>query len=145
MVVASPTATFALPEAQVGLYAAAGGLARITRICGLQIASEIAMTNRRLSAQEAQSYLVVNKVSKTPESVVDDAVEMAVRISNLSPDAIIVSRHGIREAWENPSVEGATTRTYQEFSEKLFEGENFGIGVNAFASKMKPKWVPSKL
>jgi enoyl-CoA hydratase/carnithine racemase len=138
-------ATFGLPEAQVGLYAAAGGLARITRICGLQIASEIAMTNRRLSAQEAQSYLLLNKVSRTPESVVDEAVEMAVRISNLSPDAIIVSRHGIREAWENPSVEGATTRTYQEFSEKLFAGENFSIGVNAFASKTKPKWVASKL
>lgn len=145
MVLASPMATFGLPEAQVGLYAAAGGLARITRICGLQIASEIAMTNRRLSAQEAQSYLLLNKVSRTPESVVDEAVEMAVRISNLSPDAIIVSRHGIREAWENPSVEGATTRTYQEFSEKLFAGENFSIGVNAFASKTKPKWVASKL
>lgn len=145
MVVASPTATFGLPEVQVGLYAAAGGLARIVRICGLQMASEIAMTNRRLSAREAQANLLVNRVSQTPESVVDEAVAMAVRIANLSPDAIIVTRHGLREAWENPSVEGATIRTHQEFAEKLFEGENFAIGVNAFASKTTPKWVPSKL
>jgi enoyl-CoA hydratase/carnithine racemase len=31
MVIASPTATFGLPEAQVGLYAAAGGLPRLIR------------------------------------------------------------------------------------------------------------------
>jgi enoyl-CoA hydratase/carnithine racemase len=52
MVVASPTASFGLPEATVGLYAAAGGLPRIVRNVGLQIASEVAMTGRRFSAQE---------------------------------------------------------------------------------------------
>ncbi|CRG84616.1 hypothetical protein PISL3812_01878 [Talaromyces islandicus] len=145
IIVASPSATFGLPEAQVGLYAAAGGLARITRICGLQIASEIAMANRKLTAEEAHRYLLVNKISKTPESVVDEAVELAVRISSLSPDSVIVTRHGIREAWENPSVEGATIRTQQEYLERLVEGENFAIGVKAFANKTKPQWVPSKL
>lgn len=145
MIVASPAATFGLPEAQVGLYAAAGGLSRITRICGLQIASEIAMANRKLTAEEAHRYLLVNRISKTHESVVDEAVELALKISNLSPDSVIVTRHGIREAWENPSVEGATIRTQQEYLEKLVEGENFAIGVNAFASKTKPQWVPSKL
>jgi len=48
IVVASPTAAFGLPEATVGLYAAAGGLPRIVRNAGLQIASEVAMTGRRL-------------------------------------------------------------------------------------------------
>lgn len=145
IIVASPTATFGLPEAQVGLYAAAGGLSRLTRISGLQIASEIAMTNRRLTAAEAQQYLLVNRISKSPETLIDEAVEMATKISNLSPDAIIVTRHGIREAWETGSVEQATIRTQQDYAEKLFQGENFAIGVNAFASKTKPKWVPSKL
>jgi enoyl-CoA hydratase/carnithine racemase len=55
MVVASPTASFGLPEATVGLYAAAGGLPRIVRNCGLQIGSEIAMTGRRLSAKEVRT------------------------------------------------------------------------------------------
>lgn len=146
MVVASPTAIFGLPEAQVGLYAAAGGLARITRISGLQIASEIAMTNRKLTAAEAERYLLINKVSKTAESVVDEAVEIAAKIAELSsPDSIIVTRHGIREAWEAGGVEDATDRTKQEFADKLFTGENYAIGVRAFATKTKPKWVSSKL
>jgi enoyl-CoA hydratase/carnithine racemase len=56
MVVASPKASFGLPEATVGLYAAAGGLPRIVRNCGLQIASEVAMTGRRLTPQEVQTF-----------------------------------------------------------------------------------------
>ena len=56
IVVASPTASFGLPEATVGLYAAAGGLPRIVRNCGLQIASEVAMTGRRLTPQEVETF-----------------------------------------------------------------------------------------
>lgn len=55
LVVASPKASFGLPEVTVGLYAAAGGLPRIVRNCGLQIASEVAMTGRRLSPQEVRT------------------------------------------------------------------------------------------
>lgn len=52
--IASPKASFGLPEVTVGLYAAAGGLPRIIRNVGLQIASELAMTGRRLSAKEVR-------------------------------------------------------------------------------------------
>jgi enoyl-CoA hydratase/carnithine racemase len=66
------------------------------RNCGLQIGSEIAMTGRRLTAQEALDFHLINKVSKTPESVIDETVEVARKIASLSPDAIIVTRHGLR-------------------------------------------------
>jgi enoyl-CoA hydratase/carnithine racemase len=58
LIVASPTASFGLPEATVGLYAAAGGLPRLVHNTSLQIASEIAMTGRRLTAQEALDLTV---------------------------------------------------------------------------------------
>lgn len=145
IVVASPTAQFGLPEVAVGLYAAAGGLSRLVRICGLQVATELSMTARRLSAQEALDYRVINKISKSPESVVEEAVALASHIGSFSPDAIIVTRQGLREAWENPSVEHATSKVRQEYIHRLHEGENFKIGVSAFATKTKPKWVPSRL
>ncbi|RDW80763.1 hypothetical protein BP5796_05461 [Coleophoma crateriformis] len=145
MVVASPLATFGLPEAQVGLYAAAGGLPRIVRTCGLHIASEIALTGRRLTAQEAFSYNVVNKVSQSPEAVVGDAVDLAMKVAAISPDAAIVTRHGLREAWNEGSVETAAKNTSDRYTDGLFQGENFKIGVDAFARKAKPEWVPSKL
>jgi enoyl-CoA hydratase/carnithine racemase len=146
MVVASPTASFGLPEATVGLYAAAGGLPRLVHNTSLQIASEIAMTGRRLTAQEALDFHLINKISKkNQETVVDEAVEMAKKIASLSPDAIIITRAGLREAWEEGSVERGVQRVGERFERGLFEGENIRIGLEAFAGKKKPVWVASKI
>lgn len=145
MVVASPTATFGLPEALRGIYAAAGGLPRLIRNVGLPIASEIAMTGRFLSAQEALQYQLINKVSKSRETVVDEAIELASKCANISPDAIIVTRTALREAWETGSVERAFQLTHDRLSEKLTTGENAKEGLSAFAQKRKPNWQPSKL
>ncbi|QSZ34332.1 hypothetical protein DSL72_005923 [Monilinia vaccinii-corymbosi] len=145
LVVASPLATFALPEAAVGLYAAAGGLPRIVRNCGLQVATEIALTNRKLTAKEALSYHLINRVARSPETLLKESVELAEKIAALSPDAVIVSRAGLREAWETGSVERATQIVAQRYEQHLFEGENMKIGLEAFAGKKKPLWVPSKI
>jgi enoyl-CoA hydratase/carnithine racemase len=145
LVVASPQAQFGLPEVAVGLYAAAGGLPRLMRIVGLQLASEIAMTGRKLTAQEALQYQLVNRVTETSQSVVDECLQLAAQIASFSPDGIIVTRQGLREAWESPSVEHATTRTRHEYVNRLVAGDNFKIGVESFAKKTKPKWVPSHL
>jgi len=145
MVIAAPNATFGLPEVQVGLYAAAGGLSRVMRTAGLQVASEIALTARRLTAPDALGYHLINKIAKSQESVVDEALEVAKRMASLSPDGIIITRAGLREAWETGSVERATQRTSERYDKLLFEGENMKIGVEAFAAKKKPLWVPSKI
>lgn len=145
LVVASPSATFGLPEASRGLYAAAGGLARLVRNVGLPLATEIAMAGRVLSAQEAKALGLVNRISKSDDSVVAEAVEMAARVANLSPDAVLVTRAGLRMAWEEASVERAAQKTEELYGRGLKEGENIKIGLEAFARKKKPEWVASKL
>jgi enoyl-CoA hydratase/carnithine racemase len=145
LVVASPKATFGLPEASRGIYAAAGGLPRVMRNCGLQIASEIALTGRKLSAEEAKSFNLINRISKTPGSLIEEAISLAKQIASISPDAILVTRQGLREAWETASVERATQITAERWTEKLMGSENTRIGLAAFAAKKQPKWVPSKL
>lgn len=145
MVVAAPTATFGLPEASRGLYAAAGGLARLVRVVGLPVATEIAMAGRVLKADEAKALGVVNVVSQTRESVVEEAVKLAARIAELSPDAVIVTRAGLRMALEVGSVEVAAQKTEEIYGTRMREAENIRIGLEAFAKKQKPQWVPSKL
>lgn len=145
MVVASPTATFGLPEALRGIYAAAGGPARLVRNVGLPIASEIALTGRQLTAQEARDLHLVNKISPSPDTVVDEAIKLANGIANISPDAAIVTRASLREAWETSSVERATELVHQRFNEALLQSENAKEGLAAFAQKRKPQWRPSKL
>jgi enoyl-CoA hydratase/carnithine racemase len=103
------------------------------------------MTCRPLSAQEALQLRLINSISKTPESVVEECVALATHIASLSPDAIIVTRQGLREAWESSSVKGAATRTADQYRDQLRAGENFRIGVEAFARKTRPQWVPSMI
>lgn len=143
--VASPSASFGLPEVSVGIYAAAGGLPRIVRNCGLQIASEIALTGRRLTVEEALKYNLINRISASQASLIDEAVAVAEKIASLSPDAVIVTRAGLREAWETASVERAVQITADRYNVTLFEAPNMKIGLDAFAQKKKPQWVPSKI
>ena len=143
--VAAPNASFGLPEATVGIYASAGGLPRVMRNCGLQIASEIALTGRRLTAEEAKSFHLINKIAKTEQALMEEAISLARKIVSISPDAILVTRQGLREAWETASVERATQITADRWIEKLMKSENTKIGLAAFATKQKPNWVPSKL
>ncbi|KAL1890747.1 hypothetical protein Sste5346_008072 [Sporothrix stenoceras] len=144
MVIASPTAKFSLPETSRGLYAGAGGLARAVRIFGMQLASEIALAGRILTAQELERFGFC-RVSKTQESLVDEAVAMAKAVGLQSPDALIVTRSGLRQAWETGSLERASQITEERYGKALMEGENMKIGTAAFARKEQPKWVPSKL
>lgn len=145
MIVASPNAKFGLPEVSRGLYAAAGGLSRLVRLVGINLASEIAMAGRKINAQEAVQHGIANRVSRTHESLLDEAVEMAKAIADLSPDAIIVTRSGLRQALETGSVERASQITHDRYGKALAEGKNMIIGLDAFAKKKKPDWVASKL
>jgi enoyl-CoA hydratase/carnithine racemase len=145
MVVASPKATFGLPEAKRGLFAGAGGLSRLVRITGLPIATEVALAGRVLSAEEALRFQVINKVSKTPESLLEETIELAASIGDMSPDAVIVTRSGLRQALETASVERASQLTSEKYGAALAASPNTMIGLLAFAQKKKPEWVPAKL
>lgn len=145
MTIASPTSSFGLPEVNVGLYASAGGLPRLVHTIGMPLASEIALTGRRMTASEALSFHLINKISETPESLMSETLKLATKIAGQSPDAVIVTRAGLREAWETASVEGATKRVGDRYDQGIFEGENVKIGVTAFVMKEKPVWKASKL
>ncbi|KAJ9129907.1 Crotonase, core [Coniochaeta hoffmannii] len=144
LVIASPTAKFSLPEVKRGLYAGAGGLPRVVRTFGMQLAGEIAMTGRVLSAEELKGYGFL-RVSSSPESLLSEALQLATGIADQSPDGIIVTRAGLRQAWETASVERSAQLIDERYHRALMEGENMRIGVEAFAKKQKPSWVPSRL
>lgn len=129
----------------MGVYASGGGLPRLLRSTSLSVASDIALTGRRVTANEALHHGLISRISKTPESLLDEAIEVAKTIANISPDAIVVTRAGIREGWERASVEDAFRRVHEELNDKLIESENHWEGLKAFREKRKPKWRDGKL
>lgn len=145
IVIASPNAKFGLPEPLVGVYAWSGGLPRLIRNVGLQAASDIALTGRQISAQEALDLHLINAISKSPESCLDETIEKAKQVAAISPDGIIVTRAALREAWETVSVERAFQITHGQYFDKFMKSENSIEGLAAFREKRRPQWTGSKL
>lgn len=153
MVVAAESATFALPEVRRGVVAIAGALPRIVRTIGRQRAMEMALTGRTLSAAEAHSWGLVNSVTEDApvdsnimaRPVVKKALEYAKMIADNSPDAVIVSREGIKLGWEGIGAEDGSRVLMEGWGKRLTDGENMREGLRAFVEKRAPSWVGSKL
>jgi acetyl-CoA C-acetyltransferase len=72
LVVADAAARFALSEVKVGLVAGAGGLVRLPRAVPPKLANEMILTGRRLTADEAMAYGLVNRITE-PGAALDGA------------------------------------------------------------------------
>jgi enoyl-CoA hydratase/carnithine racemase len=144
LVLASPNANFRLPDVIRGTAALEGSFSRMYASFGMQRAMLLALTAYTLKAEEAEQWGLVQKIVPG-EELVKEAVKMASLIAGMSPDSVIVSRSGIRQAMEVASVERATQLTAEMFGERLMNGDNVKEGLRAFQEKRTPKWVPSKL
>lgn len=144
MVVADPSAVFALPEVKVGVIALAGALPRLVRTVGRQRAMEMVLTGRSLSALEARDWGLVNRVSEKGR-VVEAAMELARLVAGNSPDGVIVSRKGVEMGLEGGGLEEGTRLLGEGWYGRMEGGENQKEGVRAFVEKRKPRWVDSKL
>ncbi|KAL4927610.1 enoyl-CoA hydratase/isomerase family protein [Aspergillus undulatus] len=146
IVIASEAAFFGFPEVQRGVVAWAGALPRIVRTIGKQRAMEMVLTGRRVSAREARDWGFVNEVvGGEPAEVVKRAVEVAGLIAGNSPDAVIVSREGVKMGWDGVGAEEGTMLFVDTWEKKLNAGENIKEGLRAFVEKRKPVWEESKL
>ncbi|PNS17924.1 3-hydroxypropionyl-coenzyme A dehydratase [Sphaceloma murrayae] len=143
LVLASPSATFALPEVKRGVVAIAGALPRIVRTIGRPRAMEMALTGRTVSAKEAAGWGLINGVVQG--DVVAEAVKMGQMIAENSPDAVIVSREGVKLGWEGIGAEEGSRLLIDQWYPRLLRGENIKEGVKAFVEKRKPVWKEAKL
>ncbi|OJJ46694.1 hypothetical protein ASPZODRAFT_132812 [Penicilliopsis zonata CBS 506.65] len=154
LVIASQGAVFGFPEVKRGVVAIAGSLPRLVRTVGRQRAMEMVLTGRQVSAVEAERFGFVNEVvpsddaaatNGAPGAVVRRAIEVAREIAENSPDAVIVSREGVKIGWEGVGAEDGTRMLIDGWSKRLYGGENIKEGLLAFVEKRKPNWFDSKL
>lgn len=147
IVLASPNANFRLSDVMRGTAAIEGSFPRMYALFGLQRANLLALTAYSLRAEEAKEWGLVQRIVKSEEgeNLVGEAVKMGSLIARMSPDSVVVSRTGIRQAMETASVERATQLTADMYAERLMNGANVIEGIRAFQEKREPKWVPSKL
>ncbi|KAJ5220438.1 enoyl-CoA hydratase/isomerase family protein [Penicillium chermesinum] len=130
LVIASSTATFALPETKRGIVAVAG-------------CPSIDAYYR--PATTLYDWGLITRLIDPGTNIAQAAAKLAGQICQNSPDATIVGRQGVRLSWEAGSAEDAVTTLAKDWYPRLCAGENFAEGIRAFVEKRSPNWVNSKL
>src|SRR5512139_2166116 len=113
MIVASESAKFGQPEINIGVIPGAGGTQRLTRAVGKAIAMEMILNDRRLTAQEAYQFGMVNRVVPV-ESCLEEALRLAEEIASRAPIATRLAKKMINQAFEGTLSECLATEK-QEF------------------------------
>ncbi len=138
MIVASVDAAFGLPEVTRGLIAAAGGVYRLPRALPRAIALELIATGRRLSAESAASWGLVNRIVAKDETL-PAALALASDVAKNAPLAVQESLVLARSAFD---LDDATLARHSLEAQKRIMGtEDFHEGPRAFIEKRPPNWT----
>lgn len=140
VIVASETAAFGLPEPRVGLAATAGGLIRLPQVLPRNVANEMALTARRMPADEALARGLVAKVVAQAE-LANAADALAANILKGSPLALRAAKDLLRRSAEGTDFETlyASQKTLPVVR-ALYDSEDRVEGPRAFAEKRAPQW-----
>lgn len=138
LVVAEEQAQLALTEVKVGLVAAAGGLVRLPRALPPHLAHELILTGRRMDAEEAARWGVVNRVVPTGGALAA-ARELAAEILTSSPTSVRISLQLMEEARAHAEPVDALDAPTDAL-DKLLVARDTTEGVLSFAFKQQPQW-----
>jgi len=141
LLIAADHVEFGLPEMPLGIVPDAGALQRLPRRIPHNIAMEMFLLGRRMSAQEAAQYGLVNKVVEK-EKLMVAARDWAARIAWSAPLAM-QSVKEVQRAIECVPLEQAFARMRGEELEtyrKMLKSEDAKEGVAAFVEKREPKF-----
>jgi enoyl-CoA hydratase/carnithine racemase len=134
--VAVPEAKVGLPETTLGIIPGAGGTQRLPRIVGEARAKEMILLGRRLTAQEALAWGLVNRVSPPGVNVVDDTLEFLAPILDGAPIAQAAALRAIDVSFEAPLEQGLELE--RVFYDETLRSEDRREALRAFAEKRKP-------
>ncbi|KAJ4500284.1 ClpP/crotonase [Lentinula lateritia] len=136
IILASPTAKFGQPEINLGVIPGGGGSQRLVRAIGKSRAMELVLTGRMVSAQEADQWGMISRVT---DNVVEEAVKMATEISSKGQIAVQAGKEVVNAAYELTLAEGL--RFERRTFHGLFATKDQKEGMTAFVDKRKANFT----
>jgi enoyl-CoA hydratase len=138
MIIASDSAKFGLPEINLGVFPGAGGTQRLVRAVGKALAMEMILSDRRITAQEALHFGLVNRVV-TVDDYLNAAMKLADEIASRAPLAVRAAKRMINHSYESFLKDGLAEEKQVFYN--LFGTEDQKEGMNAFVEKRTPNWT----
>ena len=137
MIVAGEDAQFGLPESRHGLIPGAGGTQNLPRMIGAALAKELIWTARRIGAEDAKSYRIVNHV--TPKgAALAKAREIVQAMAKNGPLAIMMTKQAIDRGMDLPLMHGFMQEA--DLAYMLAWSEDRAEGLKAFAERRRPSF-----
>ena len=139
LIIAAEHVEFELPELPLGIVPDAGAIQRLPRRIPYNVAMEMYLLGRRMTAREAQEYGFVNKVVSN-EIMMETAREWANQIAESAPLALQTVKEVLR-AIEGDTIEQSFQTMWKAdlpVYRKMLGSDDAKEGVKAFVEKRKP-------
>ncbi len=136
--IADESAKLGLPEIKLGLIPGYGGTQRTTRLLGKSRALELILTGNFISAQEALTIGLVNKVS-AKGAVIETALEFASSIINKGRPALQAALKAVNEGLTMNMADALLLE--RNLFGTLIETENGQEGISAFLEKREARTI----
>ncbi|MBH8596578.1 enoyl-CoA hydratase/isomerase family protein [Thermoactinomyces sp. CICC 10521] len=137
LAIAADTAELGLPEVRLGLIPGYGGTQRLPRLIGRRRALELLLSGRRISAQMAAEYGLINRVVPA-ERVYEEAFSQAKQLAAGPPIALKAILDSTIRGEEVLLKQGLEIE--KENMLKVAQTEDAIEGVAAFFSKRAPSF-----
>lgn len=135
--IASTNAQFALPETSLGIMPAAGGTQRLARLVGVGRATEMILTSRRVTAQEALTMGLVTDVVEL-EELMAKAKATAQTILAKGPLATQLAKTVVRHGFDADHSTGLLLERLAQ--SVLYSSAEKVEGTSAFLEKRTPDY-----
>ncbi len=137
VIVASEGTKLGQPEINIGIIPGGGGTQRLPRAVGRYRATEMILTGAMVTAEEAKSMGLVNRVVP-PGKYLEEATKIAVEIASKSPVAVRAAKKAIAASQEVGLSQGLESSLMLFYG--LFATEDKKEGMSAFLEKRKPSF-----
>ena len=138
ILIASDKSTFGFPEPKVGLFAGAGGAAKLAKLIPQKLALSLLLTGKLINSIEANNIGLISEIVPAKD-ILNRAREIANEILKCSPLAISATKQIIYNEYPTDHDPGNIEKVYSEVI-KLRNSNHFNIGKKAFANKEDPIW-----
>jgi len=138
ILIASNKSTFGFPEPKVGLFAGAGGAAKLAKLIPQKLALSLLLTGKLINSIEANNIGLISEIVPAKD-ILKRAREIANEILKCSPLAISATKQIIYNEYPTDHDPGNIEKVYSEVI-KLRNSNHFNIGKKAFANKEDPIW-----
>ena len=124
---------FCIQEINIGMVADVGTLQRLPKLVPLAVVKELAYTGRRMGADKALGYGLLNAVFDTHEQTVEAALQCALEIATKPPVAIWGTKQAVHYARDHTVDEALKQMGWLQAA--IWSNRHVGEAVTAFQGK----------